>query len=83
MHIDQNHVVAHIVAPQDQRLTELNTRLNKTYIPYGKTGNQRAARQVQQDERNAEESVALLANRVASKASSLYNNENWDLVDAI
>ena len=83
MHIDQNHVVAHIVAPQDQRLTELNTRLNKTYIPYGKTGNQRAARQVQQDERNAEESIALLANRVASKASSLYNNENWDLVDAI
>ena len=83
MHIDQNYVIAHIVAPQDQRLAELNTRLNKTYIPYGKTGKQSAARQVQQDERNAEESVALLANRVASKASSFYSNENWDLVDAI
>jgi hypothetical protein len=83
MHIDQNHVVAHIVAPQDQRLTELNTQLNKTYIPYGKTGEEKARRQVQQDQRNAEESVAQLAGRVASKASSFYSNEDWDLVDAM
>ncbi|MDH3376666.1 MAG: VWA domain-containing protein [Gammaproteobacteria bacterium] len=83
MHIDQNYVVAHIVAPQDQRLVELNAQLNKTYIPYGTAGELKAARQVQQDERNAAESPAQLAGRVASKASSFYSNENWDLVDAM
>lgn len=83
MHIDHNHVVAHITTPHDQRLAELNAQLNKTYIPYGTTGSQKATRQLQQDKRNEQESPALLAERVKSKASSLYSNAEWDLVDAI
>ncbi len=83
MHIDHNHVVAHIVAPQDKRLAELNAQLNKTYVPYGASGAKKLERQARQDKRNQQESIALLAERVKSKVSSLYSNEEWDLVDAV
>ena len=83
MHIDHNHVVAHIVAPQDKRLAELNAQLNKTYVPYGASGAKKLERQARQDKRNQQESIALLAERFKSKVSSLYSNEEWDLVDAV
>src|SRR5688572_24414947 len=49
MSIDHNHQVAHVVAPQDQKIAELNTRLNQTYIPYGTEGAAAAERQYEQD----------------------------------
>ena len=33
MSIDHNHHIAHITTPQDKKINELNTKLNKTYIP--------------------------------------------------
>jgi hypothetical protein len=57
--------------------------LNKTYIPYGKEGAVGAARQQEQDSESFGVSVGLLAQRVKSKATALYNNAKWDLVDAV
>ncbi len=83
MNIDHNHKVVHIKAPQDQRLAELNTLLNDTYIPYGKEGKRKRELQLQQDQKNQAVSSGLMAKRAMSKASKLYKNSSWDLVDAM
>lgn len=82
MSIEHNHRVTHVVAPQDKELAQLNIRLNKTYVPYGPQGEQSSARQQAQDTKTKEVSLGLLAKRIATKSSALYNNSSWDLVDA-
>lgn len=83
MSINHNHRVAHIATPMDKKITELNQQLNKTYVPYGDKGNAKMQRQSQQDITSESISPALLAKRAKSKASSLYTNSSWDLVDAV
>jgi len=83
MSINHNQQVAHIIAPQDKKIAELNQQLNQTYIPYGSKGIQSVKRQQAQDEKSQAVSLGLLAKRTQSKTSSLYNNANWDLVDAV
>lgn len=81
--INHNAVVASIPAPQDKEIAELNSKLNDSYISYGKNGAAGKMNQVAQDG-NAAASPAgsqVLAARAASKASSIYNNSSWDLVD--
>ncbi len=81
--IDADQQIVHIVAPQDARITELNARLNQTYIPYGAAGEIKLERQLEQDAMSSDISAGLLAKRARSKSSSFYNNAGWDLVDAI
>lgn len=85
MSIDQNQVLPAIAAPQDKKLNELNVALNKTYIAYGDAKNRKeaAARQLQQDANAAGAAPAALAARATFKASGLYNNARWDLVDGV
>lgn len=83
MSIDHNHQVAHIVAPQDHKIAELNAELNKTYVPYGNEGKQAAKRQLEQDSNSSEVSLGMLAERVKSKVSGAYKASSWDLVDAL
>lgn len=83
MSIDHNHQVAHIVAPQDKKIAELNAQLNQTYIPFGTKGAQGVKRQQEQDAKSNEISLGLLAKRIKSKVSSMYYNANWDLIDAL
>jgi hypothetical protein len=83
MSIDHNRKIAHIPAPQDQRIAELNTELNETYVPYGTQGQAGKQRQLEQDVNTSSISPALLAKRAKSKAGSLYSNSQWDLVDAV
>ena len=81
--INQNAVVASVPAPQDKEIAELNSKLNGSYISYGKNGAAGKMNQAAQDS-NAAASPAgaeVLARRVASKASSIYSNSSWDLVD--
>ena len=81
--INHNAVVATVPAPQDKEIAELNSKLNDSYISYGKNGAAGKMNQVAQDG-NAAASPAgsqVLAARAASKASSIYNNSSWDLVD--
>jgi len=83
MSIDADQQVVHIVAPQDDRIAELNARLNQTYVPYGARGEEKVQRQLRQDELSGEISAGLLAKRAKSKSSSFYRNSDWDLVDAL
>ena len=83
MSIDHNRKIVHVAAPQDDRLATLNRELNKTYIPYGAKGTEGSRRQQAVDDKNRKVSPALMAERVQSKASALYNSSDWDLVDAV
>ncbi len=83
MSIDHNQQIVHFDAPQDDQLTRLNQQLNETYIPYGTEGAQALVRQTEQDKQSSEISTGLLSQRIGSKASPMYRNENWDLVDAL
>jgi len=83
MSIDQNHKVAHVSAPQDEPIAELNNKLNRTYLPYGVKGAAGQSRQKVQDSKSDNVSAALLSKRAKTKASSFYDNSSWDLVDAM
>jgi hypothetical protein len=71
-----------VATPFDGKLAELNTKLNSTYISYGRRGAAGAANQTAQDSAAASLAPAVLAERVASKSSAQYSNAHWDLVDA-
>ncbi len=84
MIIDQNRAVVHFDAPQDQEIAKLSVELNKTYVPYGRTGAESLARQAAQDANAASLAPSgALVGRALTKASLNYRNEGWDLVDAL
>lgn len=80
--INQDRAFVHIKAPQDEAIAKLNTQLNKTYIPYGAKGQRALERQATLDEANSKLSADAAAQRAESKASGLYQNSHWDLIDA-
>lgn len=80
--IDSNRAVARIDAPQDAELAKLSKDLNKTYITYGARGHESAARQGYQDANAGSLSAGSASTRAVAKASPLYRNSDWDLVDA-
>jgi len=82
MSIDQNEAVAAISAPQDAEILTLGTRLNSTYVGYGKTGATAGVRQVTQDRKLARKSKEAAVQRSMAKASPAYRAESWDLVSA-
>lgn len=83
MSINHNQKIAHVVAPQDQRIAELNQQLNQTYVPYGQEGEVAVKRQQEQDKNSRSISPGMLAERAKSKVSSAYNTSSWDLVEAL
>ena len=80
--IDSNRAVARVDAPQDAEIAKLNETLNKTYIAYGGKGKEAVARQVAQDKNAFGASPSSLSTRTAAKASPMYRNGDWDVVDA-
>ena len=83
MSIDANRKVVHIVAPQDQKIAQLNNLLNQTYIPYGIEGKAKYKRQLELDDVSSHESAGLLAKRAKTKTIDFYSSAQWDLVDAM
>jgi hypothetical protein len=80
--IDQDHLAV-IATPMDADLARLSNELNKTYIAFGGEGGRVAAEnQAAQDKNAAAMSAPAAASRAAAKASTLYDNDRWDLVDA-
>lgn len=82
MAINHNKTTIHIASPYDDKILELNEKLNKTYIAYGYLGRQKMEMQVQQDENAMSYDKANAVSRTISKSSRLYKNSSWDLVDA-
>lgn len=80
-------IIAHqgtiqIATPHDAMLEELNRELNSTYIPYGYHAAEGVANQIAQDDNAAKLGVQSQGSRTAAKATDLYDNSLWDLVDA-
>jgi hypothetical protein len=82
LNIEQDKKIIHIRTPWDEKMIEINIRLNKTYIGYGSSGKMMKERQTVQDANAAEYGVANAASRTAYKAKAQYRNDEWDLVDA-
>ncbi len=79
--IDQDEVLAHVEAPQDAELAELNGALNGTYVAFGRAGEEAKERQLAQDKNALQAGVGVLSMRASSKSGKYYSNAHWDLVD--
>ena len=79
--IDPSTGSIQIAAPQDDRLLELNGRLNTTYVPYGEKGQDGMTNQIAQDSNASRLGVQSCSSRIVAKGGALYNNASWDLVD--
>ncbi len=82
LNIEQDRKIIHIRTPWDDRMNELNGKLNRTYIGYGSAGKEMKVRQEKQDINAAEYGAANVSSRTAYKAKAQYRNDSWDLVDA-
>ena len=89
VNIDQNKATRQVVVKTefDADIIKLGEDLNKTYVAYGKDGKKGFANQAEQDKNaiNAPAAPggarAAALERSATKASGLYRNSTWDLVD--
>lgn len=82
MSIQQNSKTVYVPTPYDDRLSQLNDQLNKTYVYYGSTGVSKKQMQLAQDKNAESYGAANKAERTVSKSSHAYSNSTWDLVDA-
>ena len=82
MAINHNEATVHIASPYDDKILELNEKLNKTYIAYGSAGRKKMKMQAEQDSNAMSYNKANAVSRTVSKSSRLYKNSSWDLVDA-
>ena len=80
--IDHNHGTVVVRSPYDARLNALSSKLNRTYVGYGKRGRVAKAKQRIQDKNALRAHSSVGAARAGSKASAVYRAESWDLVDA-
>lgn len=80
--IDQNQNEV-IPTPHDSKLAELSASLNRTYVAFGTRGRAGLANQADQDSNTVAAAPAAAAQRASMKASALYSNRHWDLVDAV
>ena len=82
MAINHNQATIHVASPYDDKILELNKKLNKTYVAYGKNGRAKMEMQADQDSNAMSYNKANAVSRTVSKSSRLYKNSSWDLVDA-
>ncbi len=82
MSIEQNRKTVYIPSPYDDRIDNLNTQLNDTYIYYGRQGASKKEMQIEQDANAYSISRENKIARAVSKGSHAYKNTSWDLVDA-
>ncbi len=83
MNINQDKKVVHIKCPQDKIIIELNGKLNKTYLWYGKKEVRKyyLENQIKQDSNAGKGSQAQLVQRANAKISGVYYNGGRDLCD--
>ncbi|WP_422106078.1 vWA domain-containing protein [Winogradskyella sp.] len=82
MAINHNKATVHVASPYDDKILELNEKLNKTYVAYGSLGKAKMQMQADQDDNARNYNKANAVSRTVSKSSRLYKNSSWDLVDA-
>ncbi|EDP72422.1 hypothetical protein FBALC1_15012 [Flavobacteriales bacterium ALC-1] len=82
MAINHNQATVHVASPYDDKILELNEKLNTTYVAYGSAGRKKMEMQAEQDSNARSYNKANAVSRTVSKSSRLYKNSSWDLVDA-
>lgn len=82
MNIDQDCKYVHIPSPYDDRIYDLNKKLNGTYVGYGLKGNAYKFRQEEQDANAISMGSESAIQRTMSKSTKTYSNSEWDIVDA-
>lgn len=80
--IDMNENTYYIETPYDDKIAELNQKLNSTYVTYGTNGVNYCMNMSAQDANAFSYSNANLVDRVTVKCSHVYSSASWDLVDA-
>jgi hypothetical protein len=80
--IDSDRMTIGIPTPYDDELIRLNGQINRTYVPYGSSGQEKRARQEAQDMNAASLAAPVQVERAVTKSTSLYKSKDWDLVDA-
>ncbi len=81
--INQNAKEPEIPTPYDSIIYALNDKLNGTYIAYGYGGASYQQKQARMDAANTSMSKSAGLKRIQSKSNAgVYNNAQWDLVDA-
>jgi hypothetical protein len=80
--IEQNSKTVFVPSPYDDKIDQLNTQLNNTYIEYGREGKMKKEAQVTQDKNAEQYGAANKVNRAVSKSTHVYKNKSWDMVDA-
>jgi len=82
-HIDQNAREEEIPTPYDSLIFSYNEKLNGTYIAYGAAGAGYQSKQSAMDAANTTMGKSAGIKRIKAKSSGkVYNNAQWDLVDA-
>ncbi|HBD26398.1 vWA domain-containing protein [Flavobacterium sp.] len=79
--IDSNQTVQYVATPYDDSINQYNIKINATYIGYGSQGYMKKNNQEVQDKNAESISSANFTERTVSKASAVYTNSEWDLVD--
>ncbi len=81
--INSDEQIAYIETPYDQKIYNYGQKINGTYIEYGKKGAAGKQNQAMQDFNAGNISYSVATERSVSKATSVYSNESWDLVDKV
>lgn len=82
LNINHNEQVSYISSPYDQEISNLNDRLNQTYVYYGNQGRTLYQRQAAEDVKAESYGLENKVSRSISKSKKVYKNSTWDLVDA-
>ncbi|MEO0474202.1 MAG: vWA domain-containing protein [Bacteroidota bacterium] len=80
--LDHNQEIVNVETPYDEEFGRLNSSLNETYYAYNQAGLANKQRQIVQDNNAIGYGSANMSKRAKSKATKLYCNDKWDLVDA-
>lgn len=81
--IDSNREVVHIDTPYDQKISTYNDSLNGTYIGYGREGENRKMKQMEQDKNASSKGAGTVSERTVAKSAPQYTNASWDMIDAV
>jgi hypothetical protein len=81
--INQGKSTVAVATPQDQKLVELSTKLNSTYVAYGakEVREAKVQNQAAQDSNAKKLAPSAAAGRAVSKGGIHYHNSGWDVVD--
>ena len=75
--------VTAVATPFDKDLTELNGKLNQTFIGYGARGRDAMMLQARMDSTAEAQGAPMAAERAVTKAGAAYKTASWDLVKGL